>query len=222
MKKIFCLICTIIMSLAVFSCKAEVDLTAYISELRENVYVGEIEGVKITVYAEKRETPFIADSYVGEMKNILIVKIDNQNAMTDGASIEISYDKITKNGDFEYHPIGGKYVTTIEVDALPKSAQINAKLKCNGLEREMLLLSAISSDSITPKQALDSIKKHDKKTVEEVFESGKVEAEIHVRIMPDGERNFYYVGFALKNGDTKAYLIDGKSGEILAKKTTKI
>ena len=222
MKKVFCLICTVFMFMAVFSCKAEVDLTAYISELRENIYIGEVDGIKVTVYSGKREKPFIADSYVGEMKNILTIKLENQSVMTDDASIEISYDKITKNGDFEYHPIGGKYTTTIEVDTLPNTAQINAKLKCNGKEQEIVLLTTVSSNSISPKQALEFVKKHDKKTVEEIFESGKVEAEIHVRIMADGERNFYYVGFALKDGTIKAYLVDGKSGEILAKKTTKI
>ncbi len=221
MKKIICLICTIFMFLAVLSCKAEVDLTAYISELRENIFVAETEGVKVTVYAERREVPFIADSYVGELKNVLIVKLENQNEMTDDASIEISYDKITKNGDFKYHPIGGKYITTIEVDKLPKNAQINAKLKCNGKEQDLLLVSTVSANSISFKEALNAVRKHDKKTTQKIFESGKVEAEIHVRIMADGERNYYYVGFVDKSGNTTAYLVDGKSGEILATKNTK-
>lgn len=221
MKKYFCLIVTLIMLTAVISCKAEVDLSYYVSELRENVYVGEVENLKVSVFAEKRETPFIADSYVGKLKNQLIVKIDGENAVIDDAEITITYDKTTVSGNFDYSPIGGKYVCTIQVENLPKSGSINGVLKTGGKELELLLTSGVLSDSISAKDALNSVKKADNKTVEKLFGNGKVEAEIHVRIMADKTRNYYYVGFVTKDG-TYAYLVDGKTGEVLAKKSNPI
>ncbi len=219
MKKYFCLIVTIIMLSAVISCKKDVDLSYYVSELRENVYVGEVDSLKVTVYPEKRETPFIADSYVGKLKNQLIVKIDGENVTLDDAEIILSYDKTTAQGSFNYSPIGGKYVCNIEVENLPKNGSINGVLKTGEKECEFVLSSAVTSSAISAKDALNSVKKHDFKTVDKLFCDGKVEAEIHVRIMADKERNYYYVGFVSKNG-TYAYLIDGRTGEVLAKKST--
>ena len=218
MKKYFCLIVTLIMFTAVISCKADVDLSYYVSQLRENVYTCDVDGLKVTVYAEKRETPFIADSYVGKLKNQLIVKIDGQNATIDDAEILLSYDKTTALGSFTYSPIGGKYTSTIEVETLPKSASINGVLKTGGKEIEFVLTSAVVSGFISSSDALNAVKKHDSKIVEELFCDGKVQAEIHIRIMADGTRNYYYVGFVTKDS-TYAYLVDGKTGEVLAKKS---
>lgn len=217
MKKYFCLIVTIIMLTAVISCKAEVDLSYYVSQYRENVYACEVDNLKITVYAEKRETPFIADSYVGKLKNQLIVKLDGENAVIDDAEILLNYDKTTVSGSFSYSPIGGKYLCQIEVENLPKSGSLSGVLKCAGKESEFVLTSLVTSDTIALKDAINSVKKQDSKTVEKLFDSGKVEAEIHARIMADKDRNYYYIGFITKNG-TYAYLVDGKTGEVLARK----
>ena len=203
---------------AVISCKAEVDLSYYVSQLRENVYTCEVDGLKITVYSEKREVPFIADSYVGTLKNVLIVKVDGQNVNIDDAEISLSYDKTTATGSFTYSPIGGKYACQIEVDTLPKNGTVNGVLKTGGKELQFVLTSAVVSGSISVSEALNAVKKHDSETVEKLFNDGKVETEIHVRIMADGTRNYYYVGFVTKDG-TYAYLIDGKTGEVLAKKS---
>ncbi len=218
MKKYFCLFVTLIMLSAVISCKAEVDLSYYVSQLRENVYVGEVDNLKITVYPEKRESPFIADSYVGKLKKQLIVKIDDESSVIDDAEIILTYDKTTVSGSFSYNPIGGKYVCVVDVNDLPTTANINAVIKYSGKESEVLLSSAVSGNCISSKDALNSVKKHDNSTVENLFKNGKVEAEIHVRIMGDGRRNYYYVGFVSKQG-TYAYLVDGKTGNVLARRT---
>ena len=203
---------------AVISCKAEVDLSYYISELRENVYVGEVESLKVSVYPEKREAPFIADSYVGKLKNQLIVKIDNESSVIDDAEITLTYDNRSVSGSFEYSPIGGKYVCVIDVETLPSSASVNAVIKCSGKESQVVLQSAVNSDTISAKDAINSVKKQDGNTVDKLFNTQKVEAEIHVRIMSDGKRNYYYVGLVSKDG-TYAYLVDGKTGEVLARKS---
>ena len=218
MKKYFCLIVTLIMFTAVISCKADVDLSYYVSQLRENVYTCEIDNLKVTVYAEKREAPFVADSYVGKLKNQLIVKVDGEGATIDDGEILLSYDKTTASGDFTYSPIGGKYVCQIEVETLPKNGTINGVLKTGDKEFNFVLTSAVVNGSISAKDAINSVKKSDSKTVEKLFDSGKVEAEIHVRIMADGTRNYYYVGFVTKSA-TYAYLVDGKTGEVLARKS---
>ncbi len=219
MKKYFCLVVTLIMLIAVASCKAEVDLSYYVSELRENVYVCETEGLKVTVYSEKRESPYIADGYVGTLKDVLIVKIDSESVKIDDAEISLNYDKTSVKGSFTYSSINGKYVCQIEVQSLPKSDKISGEIKCGENSFNLELSSGVLTDTISAKQALESVKKHDSKTLEKLFENGKVQTEIHVRIMADGERNYYYVGFVCSDG-TYAYLVDGKTGEVLARKNT--
>ena len=47
---------------------------------------------------------------------------------------------------------------------------------------------------------------------------GVLKCEIVIRLLCENERNYYYVGFICEEGLKLAYLINGETGEIIAKK----
>ncbi|MBO5889014.1 MAG: hypothetical protein J6Q58_02615, partial [Clostridia bacterium] len=69
-------------------------------------------------------------------------------------------------------------------------------------------------------EVLESVRKNDSQIVKELFNNTNVSTEIHIRIISDKNKNYYYVGLSEKSGKTHAYLVDGITGEVLAKKST--
>ena len=79
------------------------------------------------------------------------------------------------------------------------------------------LKSIVPKNTIDYKKALDFLYK-DQQNLIKAFcdESGAFNAEIYARIVVKNDKPFWYVGIASGNGNLKALLIDGFSGETLA------
>lgn len=218
MKKIFCAILTIVLSTIAISCKTQVDYSIYVSELRTNIYQGEKDEVKIVVYTGFKESPFIADGYVGEIKKYIIVRLVSCPENIDGVSVSINYDKGSVSGMFEYHPIGGKYIAEFCVEELPTEPTLSAKVNVAGQEVVIDLATLKDGNCIDYKSAINSVKKYDEEVFENLFEKNHVNAEIHIRLLSDSDKNYYYVGLVSSDGKTNAYLVDALSGNTIAKK----
>ena len=218
MKKIICAILTVILSVLVVSCKSQIDYTVYVSELRTNIYQGEKDDVKLIMYTGLREDPYIADGYVGQIKNFVTVRLVSVPESADGVTVSLKYGKESIDGTFEYHPIGGKYVAQFEVDTLPTEPTISATVNVGGEDVVINLATLKNSECIEYKQAIASVKKYDEKIFSELFDTNQVKAEIHIRLLSDGEKNYYYVGVVDKDCNSYAYLVDALSGITIAKK----
>lgn len=219
-KKVLSIIVVLIVVTASISCKDSLDLSIYVSELRLGIYEGEKENVTLTVYAEEREDPFIIDGFVGELKKVLIVKLSSQGRVIDSASVSLEFDGVNYKGDFEFNPLNGKYCTEIFVDKLPTSPIINATFNCGEESVSLELKTKINSDNLSYSEVLESVRKNDSQIIKELFNNTNVSTEIHIRIISDKNKNYYYVGLSEKSGKTHAYLVDGITGEVLAKKST--
>ncbi len=217
MKRFFCFLLVIIGSLFAISCNKQVDLTMYISQLRVGIYQGETSGYKLTVYSEKREDPFCWDGYVGTTKNLLICKVESNKENLDDLSIEFNIDNKNYTRKFEFNPISAKYTSEIEVSSLITVPNLIGVINFNEEKVQINLNSKVVENTFSYKKALSSITSYDKTTVEKYFGSNKVNTEIHIRLLKDDNRNYYYVGFLNSEGGI-AYLVDGLTGSVLAKK----
>ncbi|MBQ3234634.1 MAG: hypothetical protein IJA97_00570 [Clostridia bacterium] len=220
MKKIIAILTLVVSILALASCKNTVNLEMYLSEIRHSVYKYECEDYTVTVYAEEKETPYLNDGYVGEMKKYVTVRIEDYKSSLSDASVSLSYGDTTVFGKFEYSPINGKFITEIEVDDLPTQSSISAVVKNAGEEKGFEISKFTLSGSISYKSALDKVAYAEQKSIEKMLSGSGSSIEARVRVLTEGESVYYYVSISDKNGKTVAYLVDGVSGEILASKTT--
>ena len=199
------------------SCASTLSLSMYVSERRTGCFTGSKDGYTVTVYTSERETPFITDGYVGEIKSHLIIRLEKQGEALDNASIFISYDDVLVDASFTFNPINGKYTIDEQVDRLPISKTLNVEIT-NGEERvEMVLDSKVLDGVIDVNKALKSVQNYDKEVINKMFKNAKPGVEIRVRLLCGDGRNYYYVGFA-NSKKTIAYLVDALTGEVLAKK----
>lgn len=217
MKKLIIIIS--IFTLAVFStsCKDELNLEMYLSQIRTVSYYAQGENYTVTVYGEERENPFISDGYVGTLKKIITVKLDDYKKSLDNASVIVSYGKTEISGKFDYSPLSGKYLTEIEVDSLPDSEEISVTVKNQGEETPLTLKKFSNNGVIGYKSALDCVSKSQRNEIRQMLSNNST-VEVRLRLITEGERGYYYVSITDKNSKTIAYLVDGSSGNILASK----
>ncbi len=219
-KKLVVLLMSVFVILASTSCKDNIDLSIYVSEYRSGIYEGEGSNLNLTVYLENREDPFIIDGFVGEMKKVLVIKLHSENRVINSASIKLNYDNYECCGDFEFSVLSGKYTAEIFVDELPKTPTVKATFSCGEETVEVELKSKAVSGNLSYKEILESVRKSDKELVDSLFNVTSVSTEIHIRLISDKYKNYYYVGLAEKTGKIHAYLVDAETGEVLAKKST--
>ncbi len=217
MKKTFLMVVVSIMLAVLSSCASSTTLSMYVSQRRTGIFSGEKDGYLVTVYLEQRETPFVSDGYVGEMKNFLVIRLEKTGEALKDANIFISYDDVLVDSPFTYNPLNGKYTITEQVDRLPISKTLDVEVTDGESQVKLTLNSAVLDDTMEVNEVLKCVQKQDKQVVNSLFKNGKAGAEIRVRLLSGDGKNFYYVGFANAK-KTIAYLIDAKTGEILAKK----
>ena len=215
------IICALLLVSALFinaSCKKSLDLNVYVSQLRLGVYQGVSENFDLTLYSESKEKPFAIDGFVGEMGNVLIVKLNGTKTLSDGVKITVKYDDYECSGEFKLNPVNSTYTAEIEVENLPNTPNVLAFIETEEVKEQVSLVSKVSASKLDYKSVLKFVQDSDAETVKKLFTSN-VSTEIHIRIIPEKGKNYYYVGFNNKDGSISAYLVDGETGEVLARRT---
>lgn len=218
-KKLVGLFIVVVVLCFSISCKGKVDLAFFVSSFRQGVYEGSIDDYKITAYTELREEPFLLDGFVGEKVNVITIKLEKEQGSLDGAKVRLNYGENSCEGTFDYNPLNGKFICEIEVENLPTESNITAIIKSEEIEKSCQLTTKKLSSTITQKEVLNMIKKQEPEIIKNLFENNNVTTEIHVRLIAEENKNYYYVGLVQKDGKIKAFLLDGSTGEILAKRT---
>lgn len=214
MKKILLLILTLSLFTFACSCNDEIDLTTYLSQKRTTVYVCEENDFKLTVFAEERETPFLTDGFVGKVGKFVTVKIENFTTSLDDVSVTLNYGKNSVNGKLDFNPINGKFSTEICVETLPNDDEISLTV-ANAGEQKNLTLKKFKSEGVDYVEALSAVSKHAKESIESLLKAGE-SIEVRLRLIPEGDRYYYYVSITDNSKKTIAFLVDGVTAKILA------
>lgn len=219
MKKLSVVILIIFVSIFSFSsCSKEIDLSCYVSQLRQDIYIGENDEYKLTVYQEKRENPFVADTFIGNLENHLIVKIESKTQSVDGVSASFCIDDKEYKGNFVFNPITNKFALDIVVEKFCSQKEIEINLYKDTETQTIQVKSMLFEKTKSYDEVLKSVSKHDKNLINRLFKGNKVIAEIHIRLLYDDDKNYYYVGFVESDKKTTCYLVDGQTLQVLATK----
>ena len=189
----------------------EPDYCDYISELRHEIYLYEDDDIGIQVHLSSRETPYLTDGYKGEMDEIceIFVKF-SQNI--DGVTAKIGQS----GGEMNYMSVTDSYYLSFTAGETGDSVQVT--LTYGGADRNFDLPSALYEGVIAPETALECVRQYDADTFAALTEGKNFKGEIYVRLLADGGKCYYYVGVTDRDGNTRAYLVDGESGNIIAER----
>lgn len=218
MKKLSFVLVSLITLLTLSSCKNAINLEMYLSEIRSVAYECLANEYEITVYAEEKESPYLSDGFVAEMKKYVTVKIESYQTSLSDASVIVNYGDNSIFGKFEYSPLNGKFITEIEVSELPVENSIEVIVKESGEEKIFTAEKVALKGSISYKTALDKVAYFKSKEIEKMLSGNGASIEARVRILVEGGGVYYFVSITDVSGKTFAYLVDGQTGEIVAEK----
>ena len=201
---------------ALSGCDKGADLSPYISQNRLQIYSGSSENYELSVYAERREDPFIEDGYTGDMKSVLILKLSQKSGDLTAANVTVVYNNEEKA--FSYDK-GVRNSNQIVVETLPESPTVTAKITVGDKSEVIELYSQKLATDCTYLEAIDAVQNYDGETVERLFYGNRALAEINVRLISDDGKNYYFVGLIEEGGKTSAYLIDAATKTVIATRT---
>ncbi len=197
-----------------YSCNTSKQQSNNVSQLRSNVFYGEQNDIKIKVFAEEKEYPFINDGIANERQNFVTIKVLNNDQLT---KVYFSYDKQSYSSTCEYNVYSMSMDCSVKVKSLPAKS-ILVKVEINNSIIEINCQSQLKSDTISPLNALEKVTAIQQDFISTLYKDGKFNAEIYIRLIVENGYNFYYVGFAQGQNKITAFLLDGKTGEIIAGK----
>ena len=193
------------------------DLSSSVSELRKDVFMGESETFDVVVYSGTKENPAIFDGVVNPSALSLMFKIGCKEDMGEQITIKFSLE----NKDYEiktaFSPVKSTLYGQTEVHTLPKD-KLDIEILWGDKREIVCTNSMLKKDTISYMTALEKAGEKAKDFISSHTKKGIFKGEIIIRLLSENDVNYYYIGFIDDKGLKVAYLIDGKSGEVIAEK----
>lgn len=213
--KLLFLLLTIALPSLLSSCKQTIDYSAYISELRANVFLAQTDGFALRVYSVTKESPYESDGLVREKNErtefYLVAPQGNEHCQISFAvngnnhGGEMSYDNV-KSEYYFYCPVQTADLTALSVRVTygEKTVEFSAK-------------SVLNADTLSPFSLLTRLQTEEKKLFDSLTDKYGFAAEIRIRLIYE-DSPYYYIGIIDRKGNTTAFLVNATSGKILAKR----
>lgn len=197
------------------ACKKQINYFEYVSELRSNIYIATTDEFTIKAYYSLRESPYLSDGIKQETEPRLEIYLYTLS-YDEKAEIKFEIDKKNYQGEMSYDNSTNRYyyIESIKIDELDR---IDFTIIYGDKTIELTANSVIQNDILTAREILDKFVKSEPETISLLSAKGKFLGEFSIRLIEKGEL-YYYIGVFDKNGNVKSYLLDAKTGKILAKR----
>ncbi len=210
--KVFPLIAILLMTFALSGCKKKLDYYDYVSENRSEIYIYKDDDVSLKVYFCDREQPYVSDGYRGELCSLCEVFLElKQNPEN------VSVSLCGQSGEMNYQAVENRYYLSFSAEAVHSDGK--EVTVTYGGDSNVYCLNSVkqSSKVLTAREALKCALEFDAATFQNLTQNNLFNGEILIRLLYD-DGCYYYVGVCDKDKNITAYLVDGESGKILAKK----
>lgn len=209
----YIIIFSLSIALSLAGCVGGVDYNAYISEKRTDIYLYEEDGLSFKIHCAERETPYNTDGIKGETCRTAEIMLTPSATPTQvsvsvgGHSGEMSYLSVSKSFYLSF---------TLEEDW---GERVQVTLTVDGEEKSFTATSVLYDGVISAEQALKCVTEYDGALFDSLTDGRAFAGEIHVRLLYD-DGCYFYVGVCDREGSIYAYLVDGETGRVIAKRTT--
>ena len=219
-KKILCflLVClTALFSFMFVGCKKTVRYTDYVSELRSNIFLAKTETLSLRIYSVSKETPYAADGVPQETSQRTEVYLIAPEGDED-CSLIFTVGGKEYGGEMSFDNVRAEYYfyCTLDTSALQ---EIVCKITYGGVESELTATSVRTETTLSPEKVLNGLIEAEKALFNGLTDKYGFAGEIYIRLIFE-ESPYYYVGVIDRNGNITAFLINGETGKILAKRTS--
>ncbi len=197
------------------SCKKQVDYFAYVSELRNNIFLAQTETLSLRVYSVTKETPYVADGIPKECTTLTEVYL---TAPSGDKTCNLSFSVNGKNygGEMSYDNVKAEYYfsCTLDVSAL---SEIICHVTYGEISEDLKAVSVLTKNTLSAQKILNILLDYDGELFHSMTDKYGFAGEIYLRLIYE-DSPYYYVGVIDRNGGVHAFLINAQSGKVLARR----
>lgn len=215
--RLICFICLSLFPLFYFFCCAEQKkLSDYVSELRYDVFEGSSDSYSLKAAYGFKENPPANDGVIKDKIYSLTFLLDGEKTDDSAIKLRFTLNETEYSADFTVNPLTDSITASVEIqDFNPK--QFSVFISRGSKTEEILLKSVVPQNAVTSEKALEYLEQSQSALLSRYKNSnGEFTGEIIERIIIKNEKPYWYVGLLDGKGGTKALLVDGLNGEILA------
>lgn len=193
------------------SCKNSPDYFSYVSELRSDLFTADEEEFSLTVACISREYPYISDGIKAPVSNVIEITLDGD---ADEYCVYLLGEE-HMGGEMSFRNTRGDFYYSQGVKSFPEGS-VTLRVEWEDKSREIVATSVKTESTLSPEQALSLALDPEKETLRNMSAEGGFAGEFYVRLLRR-DKNYYYVGIVNRDGKTISLLLDGESGEVLAR-----
>lgn len=191
------------------------DYFAYVSELRSNILLAENEDFSLRVYALEKEYPYSSDGVKRDVSTRAEIRL---HAPSGDKTCNISFviNGVTHGGEMSYDNVKAEYYYASSLD-ISTQKQMDFSIVYGEETLTFSAKSVLTENTLTPQTILTALTEKESELFQSLTDEYGFAGEIFIRLLYE-DFPYYYVGVIDRNGSTTAFLINGETGEILAKR----
>lgn len=207
---------SLILLIAFSGCNKGLDLSNYVTELKYQSYSNEN-----CEYLIKANYGFIEDNHthdgkIGKKINLLTFKLLDRQTDNITYSVSLDFNGVNYKSNFKLNPVSHALVAVIEINDFNLN-EFEITLSYSSENVKTTMKSILPENTITYKQALTHLQEQQSQLINSYLDqNGEFNGEITMRILVKDQHSYWHIGLCDKDGNLKALLIDGFSGEVLA------
>lgn len=200
-------------------CKQAPDYFAFVSDVRSDIFRAETPEFEVTVSCLEREHPFAPDGVVSPKSRTVEVVLAEKSP--SGGEYEVYFlEDMPRGGDMSFRNVTGDYYFSRGVENFP-SGSLSLRIVYGETTKELFLTSVKSEKTLLPEEALSLAVSAERETVAALTSGKTFCGEFYVRLLRR-DKNYYYVGIVRPGNGTVSLLLDGETGEVLARRESAI
>ena len=198
-----------------YGCSNTVEYLDCISELRDNVFLAETDGFSLRIYAVKKETPYVTDGIPQETSSRIEAYLVAPNG-AETCKFSFTANSERYEGDMSFDNVKCEYYysRSLDVSALK---HIDCEIVYGEKTVSLTAKSVKDENTLSPTQVLKQLHDTETELFEKMTDRYGFTGEIYLRLLYE-DAPYYYVGIVERDGTVHAFLINGQSGKIIAKR----
>ena len=204
-------------SLFFSSCKKEVDYFSYVSELRSNIFIAQAGELSLRIFSVQKESPYESDGIKMETFSRTEFYLSAPSGDKE-YTLSFCVGDQQQNAVMSFDNVKCEYYYFCNVD-ISSLETLDCTLTCQETTQILSARSIKTPTTLAPNVILQKVKEREQELFLSLTDKYGFAGEIYLRLIYE-DAPYYYVGIIDRNGKVNAFLLNGETGKILAKRTT--
>ena len=218
MKRKFAGLSLLLLVPALAACGGGYNYAAHLSEVRSDIFCAETEEFSVTLNCVSREYPYAADGVASPMQKLVEISVSPAENTAEEYSVYVLGENGEQilGGEASFRNFAGDWYFSESVEVFPE-ASVTLRISWGETVRELVATSVKNEATLAPEDALGCAVDAERELVDRLTEDGVFRGEFYVRLLRR-DKNYYYVGILDRAGGVLSLLLDGETGEVLARR----